>query len=145
MRVKAICCLFLCLSPCQAFDEVIDSPMYVDPPLPGPRLVLVVPERAKELWLRALERPEAEPRRRPGGADPRRGCAGPGEAESRRAGEGRGTPGRRRLPPRPPRPPGRGLAAATAPWREDDPTVAGSGARPRAGHGRRRRRRRRTP
>ena len=64
MRMKSVCCLVLLASPCLAYDEVIDSPMYADPALPAPDVVLTVPERAKELWLRALERPEAEMRYR---------------------------------------------------------------------------------
>src|SRR5947209_10113758 len=60
-------CLLVSLSPClacaQVFDEVIDSPMYQDPELPVPRLVPVFPEKAKGLWLKALERPEADLRR----------------------------------------------------------------------------------
>jgi HEAT repeat protein len=66
-------CHLVTLSPCQAsstwsFDEVIDSPMYRDPDLPRPRVVKVFPEGAKALWLRALERPEAEMRYRAAGA-----------------------------------------------------------------------------
>jgi HEAT repeat protein len=45
------------------YDPVIDSPMYRDPDLPVPELVLRFPEAAKALWLRALERPEVEMRR----------------------------------------------------------------------------------
>ena len=61
-------CLLVCLSPCPplcrgAFDEVIDSPMYKDPDLPGPRLEPILPENAKGLWLKALNRPEADVRR----------------------------------------------------------------------------------
>ena len=44
------------------FDEVIDSPMYHSPDLPFPPFILVFPEETKPLWLRALERPEAEMR-----------------------------------------------------------------------------------
>lgn len=51
------------LCPCPvraAFDEVIDSPMYQAPDLPAPPVVMVFPEEAKGLWLKALERPEAD-------------------------------------------------------------------------------------
>jgi HEAT repeat protein len=40
-------------------DEVIDAPMYHEPELPAARVVVVYQD-AKELWLRALQRPEAE-------------------------------------------------------------------------------------
>jgi HEAT repeat protein len=52
------------LSPCHAKDEIIDSPMYQDPDLPAPPVVMVFPQGAKELWLKALQRPEAEMRYR---------------------------------------------------------------------------------
>jgi HEAT repeat protein len=42
------------------FDPLIDSPMYHIPDVPMPPLVKVFPEGLKELWLRALERPEAD-------------------------------------------------------------------------------------
>jgi glycine/D-amino acid oxidase-like deaminating enzyme len=45
-------------------DDIIDSPMYQAPKLPVPAAVIVLPDRAKELWLRALERPEIEMRYR---------------------------------------------------------------------------------
>jgi HEAT repeat protein len=45
------------------FDPVIDSPMYQAPDLPGPPSVRHFPEKAKDLWLRALERPDADSRR----------------------------------------------------------------------------------
>jgi HEAT repeat protein len=48
--------------PDYTFDEVIDSPMYRDPSLPGPPTVAVLPEGAVDLWLRALRRPEVEVR-----------------------------------------------------------------------------------
>jgi HEAT repeat protein len=48
------------LSPCHAFDDVIDSPMYKSPDLPVPEVVTVFPEKAKDLWLKALQRPEAD-------------------------------------------------------------------------------------
>ncbi len=47
-------------SPVGASDDVIDSPMYKAPDLPVPRVLMVFPEEAKGLWLRALERPEAD-------------------------------------------------------------------------------------
>jgi HEAT repeat protein len=40
-------------------DEVIDSPMYLSPALPSPRIERVLVD-ARDLWLKALERPEAE-------------------------------------------------------------------------------------
>ncbi len=43
--------------------DLIDSPMYKLPALPMPQVVFVLPEGTKELWLRALERPEADLRR----------------------------------------------------------------------------------
>jgi hypothetical protein len=42
------------------FDEVIDSPMYQKPALPLPREILVFPGKTKDLWLKALERPETD-------------------------------------------------------------------------------------
>src|SRR5262245_46694236 len=42
--------------------EAIDSPMYKAPDLPAARVVPVLPPRATELWLRALDRPEADMR-----------------------------------------------------------------------------------
>src|SRR5205807_2392001 len=45
-----------------AFDDVIDSPMYRLPKLPEPTVEFVFPPELKVLWLRALERPEAEMR-----------------------------------------------------------------------------------
>src|SRR5581483_8573528 len=42
------------------FDPVIDSPMYHIPDIPIPREEAVFPDGLKELWLRALERPEAD-------------------------------------------------------------------------------------
>src|SRR5262245_12120148 len=54
------------LSPCRLVTaragDLIDSPMYTTPPLPGPRVILVFPEEARQMWLKALERPEAEMR-----------------------------------------------------------------------------------
>jgi HEAT repeat protein len=43
-------------------DEIIDSPMYSTPQLPAPREVIEFPEGAIPLWLKALERPEADMR-----------------------------------------------------------------------------------
>lgn len=45
------------------FDEVIDSPMYKDPHLPTPTVVFVVPEKTRNLWIKALGRPEADMQR----------------------------------------------------------------------------------
>jgi HEAT repeat protein len=45
-----------------AFDEVIDSPMYRLPELPMAAVEWVFPPELTGLWLRALERPEAEMR-----------------------------------------------------------------------------------
>jgi HEAT repeat protein len=42
------------------FDPAIDSPMYRNPDVPMPPVVAVYPDGLKELWLRALERPEAD-------------------------------------------------------------------------------------
>jgi HEAT repeat protein len=44
------------------FDPVIDSPMYKSPDLPAPPVLLIFPEEARALWLRALERPDADTR-----------------------------------------------------------------------------------
>ncbi len=67
-----ILCVFLCVlcdsvvrfsSPVRAdFDPVIDSPMYHNPDVPISPEVHVFPDGLKELWLRALERPEADMR-----------------------------------------------------------------------------------
>jgi hypothetical protein len=43
-----------------SFDKLIDSPMYRLPALPKPRTEYTLPTGAKELWLRALQRPEAD-------------------------------------------------------------------------------------
>jgi HEAT repeat protein len=48
------------LSPCHAFDELIDSSMYRDPALPAAPVVPLFPEGTTALWLKALERPEAD-------------------------------------------------------------------------------------
>jgi HEAT repeat protein len=42
------------------YDPLIDSPMYKDPELPTVATVYRMPKRASELWLRALQRPEAD-------------------------------------------------------------------------------------
>lgn len=44
------------------FDPIIDSPMYRLPEVPIAPVIVAFPEGLKELWLRALERPEAEMR-----------------------------------------------------------------------------------
>ncbi|HMF14839.1 MAG TPA: hypothetical protein VKE94_21135, partial [Gemmataceae bacterium] len=59
-------CLLVCLTTCfssgaRAADNYIDSPMYKSPELPvAPRVVVSFPEKAIGLWLKALERPEAD-------------------------------------------------------------------------------------
>src|SRR5262249_13908871 len=60
-------CFLILLSPCLrvsrgSSDEVIDSPMYSKPDLPAPRVITVFPEEAIGLWLKALERPDADTR-----------------------------------------------------------------------------------
>jgi HEAT repeat protein len=62
MTKLAICLasLLALAGPLWAFDPLIDSPMYKLPDLPSPPAVLVFPEEARSLWLRALERPEAD-------------------------------------------------------------------------------------
>src|ERR1051325_3877467 len=67
--LNRVLCLLVSLSPCllvcaeaRAFDELIDSPMYKAPEMPGPRVVMVFPEGATHRWLKALGRPEAEMR-----------------------------------------------------------------------------------
>jgi HEAT repeat protein len=57
-------CHLVTLSPCHGEENVIDSPMWRDPDVPRAREVVVFPARALELWLRALERPEADLRQR---------------------------------------------------------------------------------
>src|SRR5438132_14361347 len=57
-------CLLVSLSPClpvsaRASDDIIDSPMYRAPELPEPPVVTAFPD-ARELWLKALARPEAD-------------------------------------------------------------------------------------
>jgi hypothetical protein len=67
MRIKLICCVMVwlspchlvTLSPCHAFDDVIDSPMYGDPKVPIQHVVIKY-VGARDLWLEALERPEAD-------------------------------------------------------------------------------------
>src|SRR5262245_55029534 len=72
MRARSIRSLTVCLSPCllaflstgvaASAYEGFDSPMYRDPELPVPRVESSFPDKAKDLWLRALERPEVEMR-----------------------------------------------------------------------------------
>jgi HEAT repeat protein len=72
MRTKLICSLIVWLSPChlvtlppchwstaQAFDKVIDSPMYWSPKLLAKRAVTVY-VAFPDLWLKALKRPEED-------------------------------------------------------------------------------------
>lgn len=65
--VSLLPCLLASSSPCRGapppdpvYDDAIDSPMYQMPKLPFPPVLLIFPEKARELWLRALERPEAD-------------------------------------------------------------------------------------
>lgn len=59
-RLMATWALLLALAaPGPALDDVIDSPMYASPELPTARVVTVFRD-AKGLWLRALQRPEAD-------------------------------------------------------------------------------------
>lgn len=54
-------CLMMWAGPVSAQGEWIDSPMYRDPDLPSPPpAVYVLPEATWRLWLKALERPEAD-------------------------------------------------------------------------------------
>jgi HEAT repeat protein len=46
--------------PAHPWAAVIESPMYRSPDLPKPRVVKVVPERMKALWLEVLQRPEVD-------------------------------------------------------------------------------------
>ena len=49
------------LGAARADENFIDSPMYKSPALPAaPRVVTIFPEKALDLWLKALERPEAD-------------------------------------------------------------------------------------
>ena len=41
-------------------DDGLDSTMYLDPDLPGPKVVLKLPARLPGLWVEALGRPEAD-------------------------------------------------------------------------------------
>jgi HEAT repeat protein len=63
MRIKLLAVLAAWLGPCllvcRGADNVLDSPMYHAPELPAPKVVPVV-TGAKDLWLKALARPEAE-------------------------------------------------------------------------------------
>jgi hypothetical protein len=54
--------LLFAAAPAGAFDQCIDSPMYRLPDLPDPPVEYVFAPELKVLWLRALERPEAEMR-----------------------------------------------------------------------------------
>src|SRR3954451_22273314 len=65
MRTKLICLIVALhdsyhLPAARAFDELIDSPLYKAPDTPGPRTVAIFPKEAKQLWLKAFERPDAE-------------------------------------------------------------------------------------
>ncbi len=68
MRFLLLGLLGLCFSPGLVaaqeivFDDIIDSPMYRMPLLPVPAEVTTFPVKAVPLWLRALERPEADMR-----------------------------------------------------------------------------------
>jgi len=53
-------CMLLAGSTCQAQYELIDSPMYHNPELPRASVVPLFPEDAKDLWLKAFERPEVD-------------------------------------------------------------------------------------
>jgi HEAT repeat protein len=52
--------LVMVAAPARALDEIIDSPMYANPNLPVPRRVKVFHKGLLPLWLRALDRPEAD-------------------------------------------------------------------------------------
>ncbi len=54
------CWLILLLAGLIRAEDVIDSPMYQMPALPGPKVEQVFPAEAVPLWLKALERPEIE-------------------------------------------------------------------------------------
>jgi HEAT repeat protein len=64
MKTLALCLasLLALAGPLSAFDPLIDSPMYKLPELPAQPVERVFPEEARALWLRALERPEADMR-----------------------------------------------------------------------------------
>jgi hypothetical protein len=58
-------CLLACTSPGLVasradFDEIIDSPMYKTPELLPPPIYLVFSDKTKDLWMAALNRPEAD-------------------------------------------------------------------------------------
>lgn len=57
--VTLVAVLLTAFSLSAAEEGLIDSPMYRLPPVPGPKLVVEYGD-AKELWLKALSRPEAE-------------------------------------------------------------------------------------
>jgi HEAT repeat protein len=60
MRILLTAGILLCLTPgLVGADDVIDSPMYQNPALYSPRIERVLVD-SKDLWLKALERPEAE-------------------------------------------------------------------------------------
>jgi len=46
--------------PIEPWDAVIDNMIYRSPEVPMPRVVEVLPERTKALWLEALQRPEID-------------------------------------------------------------------------------------
>jgi HEAT repeat protein len=48
----------------ETLSDIIDAPMYSDPPLPEPKRELLFPEKALPLWLKALARPEADMKRK---------------------------------------------------------------------------------
>jgi HEAT repeat protein len=54
------CSLILLLAGLIRAEDVIDSPMYQMPALPGPKVEQVFPAEAVPLWLKALDRPEIE-------------------------------------------------------------------------------------
>src|SRR5262245_16727409 len=59
-RLLAASALLLAVAaPGMALDDAIDSPMYLTPKLPTAPVVTAFRD-AKDLWLRALERPEAD-------------------------------------------------------------------------------------
>jgi HEAT repeat protein len=58
--VLGLCSLLVMVGPLRADYDEIDSPMYKLPDPPAVRVVSVFPEGARILWLRALERPEAD-------------------------------------------------------------------------------------
>ena len=64
----AVAVFLMLASRCLALHEQIDSPMYRSPDLNGPPVEVMFFDGLKELWLRALTRPEAEVRLRAAGA-----------------------------------------------------------------------------